>query len=176
MKTKTSKKIRTEFWSKNIITAILMVLFFSTMIPSCSGDNNDSEDDQGNGNNIDFTEISGEYSGTASNSLGTIPISIRVRPRNIANEYSVEFYSSSNLVSCCNSNGNPEALGDLTVDGEQLNINLRWNTDTPPCRGDYTGRNGTFDIGAIRIAMDAMLDCSEVDTTDDFLLTKVANL
>lgn len=153
-----------------------LVLFTSClMFFSCSSDDS-SDDDNGNGPSIDFSEISGEYSGTASSTAGSDDISMRIRPRSTEGEYSVEFFGFSNLTPCCNSANRPDGVGSLTVENDELSFDITWNSDSPQCSGKYTGTDGTFKTGNIVIEMNVDLNCVDNEVTETFNLTKTADL
>mgnify|MGYP001800290207 FL=1 len=153
------------------------MLLSDFVVSSCSSEDG-SDDDGGGGAGFDPMIISGIYDGSATLG-GTAPTSAIIRSTRNENEFRLEFFSNAGQMACCNTDSSiPDASGTFTYQsGDAIDLELRWLTDTPVCRGMLIGNNGTFDsnVGRIDIRITQMIDCG-ADVTFDVILFKVEDL
>ena len=173
-------KISISFYRKLFFLGYPLLFVF--LLSGCSSNDdtnengNDNSDDTVNEVVVDLEEISGEYSGLASNATVSDDISMRIIPRSSEGQYTIEFYGFSDLTPCCNSNGRPDGTGSLSMENNQLTMNINWSSDSPECSGTYTGSSGTFGMGRVIIEMVVDLNCLPSEDIQTINVMKIADL
>ncbi len=148
---------------------------FIILILSLNCCSNENEEQPKQGNTVNLKLIPGKYIGNWSWDLGTGPISMEIA-KSSSNSFPVKFYETSNLKPMFNSDGiTPEAQGTLRIDGVKATISLTFNTDLPPCTGNYKGDGTRTEDGKLELKMDIVHNCAQ-DGEATWNLTKTSEL
>ena len=152
-----------------IFYAVIFLLF------SCKdGESEDTPEPIIGSNEVNLESIPGRYRGTWDWDQGTGPITMNVAGSE-TNEYEIEFFETNSFTPGFNSDfTTPDALGILTMDGNDASISLILRTDSPPCVGSYSGEGTRSSTGTFELEMQVVHDCAQ-DGDATFTLRKIGN-
>lgn len=138
---------------------ILLLLLFSTVLLNC-GKEDEEEGIEIIEEVIEEDTLEEKYSGTWSSTLPSktydeIPISAKITPVEGTDNWTGEFFFTSNYKPCCGDVGNNGTL-ELTIEGDQITV-FEYDDTLTNCEGTFTG-TGEVDGSTLKISFTGF-DC-----------------